>query len=363
MSAETNAPKAKTAPGKTNSPLAKAEQAAQAQSDSQAVGAATVPCPYASKEEKKVIEVKVVGEDGIGLDGIDLLITRGDGLVLTGKTGPAGLYRFKGLEPGSYMLSLPELDEDAWLVKNTEALAEAEASCTGEVSWQAALAPAAANEQTHIIKQGECVGKIAEHYGFFPKTIWDYGANAALKKLRHENMHILVEKDHVVIPRKRQKAMAAATGERVTVQRQGVPEHLRIRFLHYDDTPRVGVPYLLSLTTDKGIPVADISSETDDKGFVDQAIPPSAVFATITLKSGRWPEVHKFNIGYTNPIDEVSGWQARLNNLGYDCGAEDNKLGPKTQAAIRAFQRAKKLGVTGQQDEPTESALLDASLA
>lgn len=350
-------------PAKTKSPLATAEKAAQAYSDSQPVGATTMPCPNAQKELKEVIKVKVVGEDGVGLGGIALQLSRDDKQVLTGKTAPDGVYAFKGLEPGNYQLSLPELDKDAWKELDTQQLPEDEAKSSSVASWQGAPTQTAEEEKIHIIKQGECVGKIAEVYGFFPKTIWDYGKNAELKKLRHDEMYILFEKDQVVIPAKRQKAESIATGDNLTIQRQGVPEHLRIRFLHYDETPRVGVPYLLSLTTDKNLLVADISSETDDKGFVDQPIPPSAVNAAITLNPGPWPEIHRFNIGHTNPIDKISGWQARLNNLGYDCGKEDNELGSKTQAAIRAFQRAKKLEETGEQNETTKIALLALALS
>ncbi len=307
--------------------------------------------------------MKVVGEDGVGLGGIALLLSRGDKQVITGRTAPDGVYAFKGLEPGSYQLGLPELDMDAWKELSTQTLAGDEGKSSSVASWQRAPAPAEEIEKTHVIKQGECVGKVAEVYGFFPKTIWDYGKNAKLRKLRHDNMYILLEKDQVVIPAKQQKVQVVATGNGLTVQRLGVPEHLRIRFLHYDETPRVGVRYFLSLTTDKNILIADISSETDEKGFVDQPIPPSAVFATITLNPGPWPEVHEFNIGYTNPIDTVSGWQARLNNLGYDCGEEDGELGPKTRAAIRAFQRAKKLEETGERDELTKAALMALTMA
>ena len=348
---------------KTNSPLATAEKAAQSYSDSQAVGATTMPCPNAQKELKEVIRVKVVGEDGVGLGGIALQLSREDKKVLTGKTAPDGVYAFKGLEPGSYQLGLPELDQDAWKELKTEALVGDEAKSSSVASWQSAPAQITEKEKIHVIKQGECVGKIAEVYGFFPGTIWEFGKNKELRELRHGNMYILLEKDQVVIPAKRQKVQIVKTGDALTVRRQGVPEHLRIRFLHYDETPRVGVPYLLSLTTDKGVLVADIASETDDKGFVDQPVPPSAVFATITLNPGPWPEVHEINIGYANPIEKVSGWQARLNNLGYDCGKEDGELGLKTQAAIRAFQRAKKLEETGEQDQVTRQALLRVTLS
>lgn len=349
-------------PNKTNSPLATAEKAAQSYSDSQPVGATTMPCPNDKQELKEVICVKVVGEDGVGLGDIALQLSRADKKILTGKTAPDGVYTFKGLEPGNYQLSLPELDQDAWKELTTESLPADEAKSSSVAEWRSAPAQTAEEEKIHVIKQGECVGKIAEVYGFFPRTIWDYAKNAELKNHRRD-MYILFEKDEVVIPAKLQKLQAVATGDELTVQRQGVPEHLRIRFLNYDEMPRKGVPYLLSLTTHKEVLVAEISSETNDKGFVDQPIPPSAVLATITLNPGPWPEVHEFNLGYTNPIDKVSGWQARLNNLGYDCGKEDDVLGPKTQAAIRAFQQAKKLEETGERDELTEAALLSVALS
>ncbi|PUA26716.1 MAG: hypothetical protein B0W54_23560 [Cellvibrio sp. 79] len=350
-------------PNKNNSPLATAEKAANSYSDSQPVGAATMPCPNDAQELKEVIRVKVVGEDGVGLGGIALQLSRADKKILTGKTAPDGVYAFKGLDAGNYQLSLPELDKDAWKELTTESLPADEAKSSSVASWQSAPAQNIEEEKIHIIKQGECVGKIAEVYGFFPKTIWEYGKNAELKKLRHDEMYILFEKDEVVIPAKREKARTVAAGVQLTVQRQGVPEYLHIRFLNYDETPRIEVPYLLSLKTDKGILVADAFSKTDDKGFVNQPIPPSAVNVTIILNPGPWSEVHEFNLGYINPIDNVSGWQARLNNLGYDCGAEDNKLGPKTQAAIRAFQRTKKLKETGDRNKATETALLAIALS
>lgn len=347
----------------TNSPLASAEKASQTYSDSQPVGATTMPCPNSQKELKEVIKVKVVGEDGVGLGGIALLLSRADKQVLTGKTAPDGVYAFKGLDAGSYQLSLPELDRDAWEVLETKALVGDEGKSSRVASWGSAAAETIEEEKLHVIQQGECVGKIAEVYGFFPKTIWDYGKNKELKKLRHDNMYILFPGDEVVVPGKRRKTQVVKAGDGLTVQRRGVPERLRIRFLNYDETPRKGVRYLLSVKTAEGVLVADISGETDDRGFVDQAIPPSAVFATITLNPGPWSEVHEFNVGYTNPIDTVSGWQARLNNLGYECGEEDGVLGPKTRAAIRAFQRAKKLEQTGEQDESTRAALLAEALS
>jgi hypothetical protein len=347
-------------PAPASTPLAQADRAALAMSDRQPAGAATAPCPL-SATDRKAIEVLVIGQDGGALDAIDLRLTRGDGQGLSGKTGPDGMYRFTGLEPGSYQLHLPALDQDAWLVKSIKVLPAPQAHCTNIASWEAVPAREAVAARTHIIEQGECVGKIAERYGFFPGTVWDDPANAALKKQRHGDMHVLYQDDAVVIPARRAKTQAVGAGERITIERQGVPEHLRVRFLHYDESPREGVPYLLSLITENDVPVADRAGRTDAEGYVSQAIPPSAVRATITLNPGRKPEVHRFNLGHTNPIDEISGWKARLNNLGYNCGAENNDWEPGTEAAIRAFQRGRELEETGQRDDATRAALLEVA--
>lgn len=347
----------------TDSPLAQAESAAQEQSDEQPVGATTGSCPAQEQEPTKVIEVKVVGEDGKGLDGITLVMTRDDGQALIGKTSPDGVYGFKGLSPGTYGLSLPALDEEAWQLKTTLDLAQAQANSTTPAAWRTAPEAAVAEEQIHVITQGECIGKIAEYYGFFPATLWNHEANATLKEHRHDNMYVLLENDKVVIPKRRQKTVMVETGKQLTIERKGVPESLHIRFLNSDETPKAGVPYLLSLTTSQGDPLNEISSTTDDQGFVSQSVPPSVTRATIVLNPGPDAETHVFNIGYVNPIDTVSGWQARLNSLGYNCGAEDNELGEKTEMAIRLFQQSRQLADSGVMDETTRTALLGSALS
>ena len=340
-------------PAKTKSSLATAEKAAQTYSDSQPVGATTMPCPHTQKELKEVIKVKVVGEDGVGLGDIALQLSRDDKQALTGKTAPDGVYAFKGLEPGNYQLSLPELDKDAWKELQTQPLLEDEAKSSSVASWQSPPSSKMEAEKTHIIQQGECVGKIAEVYGFFPKTIWNYGKNAELKKLRHDNMYILFEKDQVVIPAKRQKTHAVAAGDALTIHRQGVPEHLHIRFLHHDETPRVGVPYVVNIKIGAGESMAAICGTTDAAGFVRATIPPRAVFADIYLGEEREQEIYEFNLGYVNPIDTLSGVKARLNNLGYDSGKETDEIDEQTIYAIKAFQRHYELEITGARDEKT----------
>lgn len=54
---------------------------------------------------------------------------------------------------------------------------------------------------------------------------------------------------------------------------------------------------------------------------------------------------------------DIASVQERLVELGYDAGAADGLLGPKTRAALRAFQADRDLPVNGRPDETTLRAL------
>jgi peptidoglycan hydrolase-like protein with peptidoglycan-binding domain len=45
--------------------------------------------------------------------------------------------------------------------------------------------------------------------------------------------------------------------------------------------------------------------------------------------------------------------QTRLNELGFDVGKPDGRIGPKTQAQIREFQQSRRIPVTGRLDQET----------
>lgn len=56
-------------------------------------------------------------------------------------------------------------------------------------------------------------------------------------------------------------------------------------------------------------------------------------------------------------MDKVKEVQAALKSKGMDPGPEDGMMGPKTQAALREFQKSNNLQATGRIDEKTASAL------
>jgi hypothetical protein len=68
----------------------------------------------------------------------------------------------------------------------------------------------------------------------------------------------------------------------------------------------------------------------------------------------------RLRCGRIDPIDTVTGFQTRLNNLGFRAGAVDGLLGPRTRAAIRRFQESLTIKVTGEMDAQTSHKLVQA---
>jgi hypothetical protein len=65
----------------------------------------------------------------------------------------------------------------------------------------------------------------------------------------------------------------------------------------------------------------------------------------------------KVGKGVTLIQEQVKTAQQKLKDAGYDPGPIDGIVGPKTRAAIRGFQQAKGLPVTGKLDQKTASAM------
>jgi N-acetylmuramoyl-L-alanine amidase len=62
-------------------------------------------------------------------------------------------------------------------------------------------------------------------------------------------------------------------------------------------------------------------------------------------------------LGHLDDVATPSGLQARLNNLGFDCGDVDGVIGPKTETAIRGFQESEGLDVDGIAGPQTQAKL------
>jgi N-acetylmuramoyl-L-alanine amidase len=212
----------------------------------------------------------------------------------------------------------------------------------------------------HVVKQGECLASIAKDYGFHDwKVIWDDPANADLKNAR-KNANVIFPGDEVVVPdpKESNKNESCGTEKRHKFQIKLPKTWLRIALHDEDDKPLSGKSFRLEIGDDQ------YEGTTDGDGVVEQAVSPTAVNATLTLfltsdkaKGERY--VWDVSIGHLDPIESVEGAQARLNNLGYPAGPTDGDPGPRTEAALRTFQKDAGLTVTGDYDDATKNKLLE----
>jgi len=199
----------------------------------------------------------------------------------------------------------------------------------------------------YTVKQGDCISSIAHQHGLLPKKIWDHPDNAQLKENR-EDLNILKPGDVVFVPEKEEKEESGATEQRHRFRKKGVPAKLRLQ-LKTGDKPRADESYILDIDGEV------FSGATDGDGKLEHPVPPNAKRGLLLVGGNQ--EEYVLNLGHIDPIDEVSGVQARLNNLGFDCGKVDGVRGPKTEAAIKEFQKQYDLNETGNMDQQASEKL------
>ncbi len=202
----------------------------------------------------------------------------------------------------------------------------------------------------YIVQPGDCFSSIAFGAGFFWQNLWNLPENANLRTFR-KDPNVLFPGDSVFIPDRRMKVEPGATGSRHRFKLKGVPEKLNIHFLR-EGKPRKNIPYVLDV--DGRV----TNGRTDGAGWVHATIPPDARRCLLKLApEGKPVEEYAMGIGHLDPVDEVSGYQARLQNLGYFVGEVDGKPGPETTAALQSFQLRNGFEVTGQPDSATLEAV------
>jgi Putative peptidoglycan binding domain len=342
--------------------LRDAEQAAETAS-LQPVGAPVASCPLA---KTSALEVRVIGVDEKPVPGVAVVLGKSPSEEVRSMTDSAGAVRFTGLDAGTYSMTLPELDKDTWEEIAADPLSAEEAQSTGHAPWAPPAADDPGSPIDHEVKQGDCVSSVAALHGFSPEVLWSIPENEPVKKRgRKENVLFPGNPkdpkegpaDIIHIPSKRKKTATVSTGIRYTVRHKAIPEYLRIRFIDASGDPRKGVPYLLQLQDASGGALTSVEGETDPSGRMEEPIPPSATLGFITLGRGEERRTIEIAIGYLDPIDTITGVQGRLANLGYTCGTEEGEVGLATRWALRRFQAANNLRVTGAIDDATRSAL------
>ena len=267
-----------------------------------------------------------------------------------------GHVRIEGIKEGGWCrFTFTNLDAAAWERWKARGGDEQPADTTTSSPTAGAESGAVPQGETdspgrwHRVYAGECVSSVAKSRGHFWETIWNHAANAELKR-RRADPNVLLPGDAVFIPDKQTREESLSTDQEHKFRRKGEPSKLRLKVAE-DDEPRANEQYRLEVDghTYRGT--------TDENGYLAEQIPGNARRGRLYV--GEDEEPYELDLGHLDPIGEISGIQGRLNNLGFDCGRIDGRLGEVTAGAIMAFQTFHELEPTGRPDQATLDKLLD----
>ncbi len=205
----------------------------------------------------------------------------------------------------------------------------------------------------YTVVQGDHLSKIAKEHGFPDyHVIWDDPNNAELKQKR-QNPNVLLPGDQLYVPDKQEKDESGNTEKRHTFEVKKEPLKLRLVLEDYLENPIANAQCALLVEGQV------TQHTTDSNGHIEQDIPLDAHEATLVIRGDETPfqdVIIPVKIGNLDPVDEVSGQLARLNNLGYfpadgtdqnafesaveefqcdHCLTVDGKCGPITQAKLK----------------------------
>ena len=205
-------------------------------------------------------------------------------------------------------------------------------------------------ETKHTVEQGECFSSIAKEYGFLEKMLWNYPANAELKAKR-KNSNVLMPNDIITIPDKDSGEEQASTEQKHVYKVKEERVKLQIHFLRKDE-PRAGIKF--SLIVGGQI----IESKTDGDGWLREKIPAAAKTAKLLLIPGtKDEEEYELLLGHLDPIEEDSGVNGRLSNLGFFFGSDEDQDEEAVKYALEGFQNKNGLTQTGEADAATINKL------
>ena len=209
----------------------------------------------------------------------------------------------------------------------------------------------------YTVKQGDHLSSIANAFHFSSyKTIWDHPNNAALKAQR-VNPNVLYPGDVLYIPDRDTNQYARPTEKKHPFVLNKPPLKLRLVLEDLYEQPIAGASCTLQLG---GKPV---TVTTDRTGKIEQDIPPDVHDAVLTIDDPQTPYQGvnlPIKIGNLDPVDQVTGQQARLNNLGYfagPVGGTDDAAMTALESAIEEFQCDNKLTVDGKCGPQTQATL------
>jgi hypothetical protein len=209
----------------------------------------------------------------------------------------------------------------------------------------------------YVIKQGDYLTRVAHRLGFVADEVWNHAKNAELKRTRRDP-NTLKAGDILFVPDEPKKRNPY-TKETTNAYVASVPRLPVTLALTFNGEPVANESYVV-----KGLGKDDEELTTGPDGVAkfEVDVHVREVVVELVKKKKRY----RMLLGDLDPIDEASGQRMRLTNLGYYgaslVGADRYVAHNEQQlrAALRAFQQAEGLEVSGLFDTLTREALLRA---
>ena len=198
------------------------------------------------------------------------------------------------------------------------------------------------------VRQGDSIVSLAQDYGLLPETIWNHPANQELKR-RRKDMNVLMPGDVVIIPDKEIKSVSVPVDQKHVFCCTGNRALYRLQVFDFEE-PRAGQHYRLVIDN-----THTYTGTTDKSGTLEHYVPANARQGELVIGEDQAQLTIRF--GHLDPIDEISGIQKRLMNLGFYDAEANGEFDNHTEEALKRFQRRFGLTVTGTADNATISKL------
>lgn len=208
----------------------------------------------------------------------------------------------------------------------------------------------------HEVRQGEHLARIVLDYGFTdPDAIWGLSANQSLRD-QGRTPATLAPGDLVTIPEREARTAQQGTEQRHRVRVKQRTYRLRLVLRDAEGRPGADLPCILRAggedrhlsTAGDGALEADIASHLESAEVIVGECPSS-------LSGARFLVL----IGHLDPVELITGQEARLNNLGYRAGMAGHPRAPAFRSAVEEFQSQHGLEVDGICGPQTQAKLIE----
>ncbi len=215
--------------------------------------------------------------------------------------------------------------------------------------------------EMYEVKKGDYLAKIAKEHGIADWTdIYKHDKNKKFKEKR-PNPNILLPGEKIYIP---DVTYRSGRTHNVDVAQDEVIFKLQIIT---GENPEPIYKYELKTKGKKEKTYTRSIDDNDkditeklDNGYIVEEISTGEEAGELKIWLYDDPDPHleyEIVVGGLDPLEEISGIQARLNNLGFFCGEVDGKNGPKTKKGVKAFQKKYELAVDGIAGPNTQAKL------